>query len=112
MAKRGRTPSYTPHHCTIAYKFCSLGATNEDLAEVFGVSRNTIGNWVARYTFAQRTTEFTVTVDLHADLVAVNPFDFFVEPYAATYPFALPPDLAHELGGYLDLEPLGAQMRV
>jgi uncharacterized protein (DUF2126 family)/transglutaminase-like putative cysteine protease len=69
------------------------------------------GNWVARYTFAQRTTEFTVTVDLHADLVAVNPFDFFVEPYAATYPFALPPDLAHELGGYLDLEPLGAQLR-
>ena len=69
------------------------------------------GNWVARYTFPQRTTEFTVTVDLHAELVAVNPFDFFVEPYAATYPFALPPDLAHELGGYLDLEPLGSQLR-
>ncbi|MEN3383695.1 MAG: hypothetical protein V7608_3739, partial [Hyphomicrobiales bacterium] len=69
------------------------------------------GNWVARYTFPQRTTEFAVTVDLHADLAAVNPFDFFVEPYAATYPFALPPDLAHELGGYLDLEPLGPQLR-
>ena len=49
MAKRGRTPSYTPHHCTIAYKFCLLGATNEDLADVFGVFRNTIGNWLARY---------------------------------------------------------------
>ena len=49
MAKRGRTPSYTPDYCTIAYKFCLLGATNEDLAELFEVSRNTIGNWLARY---------------------------------------------------------------
>ena len=49
MGKRGRTPSYTPAYCTVAYKFCLLGATNEDLAEVFEVSRNTIGNWLARY---------------------------------------------------------------
>ena len=49
MGKRGRTPSYTPAYCTVAYKFCLLGATNEDLAGVFGVSRNTIGNWLARY---------------------------------------------------------------
>ena len=49
MAKRGRTPSYTPDYCPIAYKFCLLGATNEDLADVFEVSRNTIGNWLARY---------------------------------------------------------------
>jgi hypothetical protein len=49
MAKRGRTPFYMPHYCTLAYKFCLLGATNEDLADVFEVSRNTIGNWLARY---------------------------------------------------------------
>jgi hypothetical protein len=49
MGKRGRTPSYTPAYCTVAYKFCLLGATNEDLAGVFGVSRNTIGNWLACY---------------------------------------------------------------
>jgi uncharacterized protein (DUF2126 family)/transglutaminase-like putative cysteine protease len=69
------------------------------------------GNWVARVTFPQKSTEFSVTVDLHADLAVINPFDFFIEPYAATYPFALPPDLAHELGGYLDVEPLGARLR-
>ena len=49
MTKRGRTPSYTPDYCPIAYKFCLLGATNEDLADVLRVSRNTIGNWLARY---------------------------------------------------------------
>ena len=49
MAKRGPAPNYKPDFCPIAYKFCLLGATNEDLADVFGVSRNTIGNWLARY---------------------------------------------------------------
>jgi len=69
------------------------------------------GNWVARYTFPERTTEFSITVDLHAELAVINPFDFFVEPYAMNYPFALPADLAHELGSYLDLEPLGPRLR-
>ena len=49
MGKRGPAPSYKPDYCPIAYKFCLLGATNEDLADVFKVSRNTIGNWLARY---------------------------------------------------------------
>ena len=49
MGKRGRAPTYKPEFCPLAYKFCLLGATNEDLADVFGVSRNTIGNWLARY---------------------------------------------------------------
>ena len=68
------------------------------------------GNWVARYTFPERTGEFSITVDLHAELTAVNPFDFFVEPYAVTYPFALPPDLAHELASYLETEPSGPRL--
>src|SRR6476660_7288792 len=44
-------------------------------------------NWVARYTFPEKTSEFAVTVDLTADLAAVNPFDFFIEPWATTFPF-------------------------
>jgi uncharacterized protein (DUF2126 family) len=69
------------------------------------------GNWVARYTFPERTHEFTVTVDLTADLAPVNPFDFFIEPWAANFPFALPEELAHELAAYLETEPAGARLQ-
>src|SRR5690349_7707953 len=69
------------------------------------------GNSVARYTFAEKTREFAVTIDLRADLAVINPFDFFIEPYATTYPYTLPGDLAADLGGYLDLAPLGLRMR-
>src|SRR3954447_4043233 len=68
------------------------------------------GNWVARCTFPDMTREFSVTIDLQAALAPVNPFDFFVEPYATTYPFALPSDLAHELTGYCDPEPAGTRL--
>ena len=69
------------------------------------------GNWIARYTFPEKTREFAVTVDLTAELAAVNPFDFFIEPYAASFPFALPDDLAHELAAYLETEPAGARLQ-
>ena len=69
------------------------------------------GNWVARCTFPERTAEFSITVDLHAELAPFNPFDFFIEPYAVSYPFTLPGELAHELGSYLDLEPPDARLR-
>ena len=49
MAKRGPVPNYKPDFCPIAYKFCLLGATNEDLADLFEVSLATIGNWLAKY---------------------------------------------------------------
>ena len=40
MAKLGRPPHYKPDYCAIAYKFCLLGATNEDLADLFKVRRS------------------------------------------------------------------------
>lgn len=68
------------------------------------------GNWIARYVFNEPTTEFTVAVDLLADIAVVNPFDFFVEPYAENVPFDFPDELRRELSPYLEPEPCGARL--
>ncbi|OYY36307.1 MAG: hypothetical protein B7Y07_05565, partial [Halothiobacillus sp. 24-54-40] len=40
------------------------------------------GNFVARLTFQEPAVAFEVTVDLVVDMTVINPFDFFVEPWA------------------------------
>src|SRR5262249_30822409 len=68
------------------------------------------GNWLARFVFPEKTREFTITVDLIADMAMINPFDFFVEPFAETFRFAYPAEFAEELAPYLDAEPAGPRL--
>src|ERR1700761_3537860 len=69
------------------------------------------GNWLARYVFPEKTAEFSITVDLLADMEVINPFDFFIEPYAEKWPFKFPPDLLHEdLATFIEPEPAGPRL--
>ncbi len=65
------------------------------------------GNFMARVVFPERVSHFDVTVDLVADMATVNPFDFFLEPEAETWPFSYDPVLDQELAPFRRLDPPG-----
>ena len=62
-------------------------------------------NYLARLVFPEKITEFKVTVDLVAEMAVYNPFDFFLEPGAETFPFTYEEALRQELAPYLLPEP-------
>lgn len=69
--------------------------------------RDLYGNLVARVVFPEKTEQFEVQVDLTAELPAINPFDYFLEPAAEEYPFEYPADLAKDLEPYRVLDGKG-----
>ncbi len=68
------------------------------------------GNWLARVVFPEPSEHLEIVVDLTADLTVINPFDFFVEPYAEHYPFAYSGVLAKELIPFLETAPTGPRL--
>ncbi len=62
------------------------------------------GNFIGRYVFPEKTKKLIVDVNLVADLVTVNPFDFFVEEYAEYYPFKYEEQLNKELAPYFEIK--------
>ena len=58
-------------------------------------------NFQARLVFPEPTDEFTVEVALTAEMVSINPFDFFLEPHASQFPFQYDRETANELCAYL-----------
>ncbi len=64
-------------------------------------------NYLARVLFPTKTTEFSVEVNLVADLTPLNPFAFFLEPGIDRYPFTYPPELAKDLEPFRSAAPAG-----
>ncbi len=64
------------------------------------------GNWLARYVFPEPVTELKIEVALTADMTVYNPFDFFTEDYAETWPFDYADDLTEDLSIYRKADPI------
>lgn len=63
--------------------------------------RDPFENHLARLDFPDPTDAVTLEIDLIAELEPVNPFEFLVEPFAASHPFDYPEQLRKELAPYL-----------
>ncbi|MCC5830728.1 MAG: transglutaminase family protein [Phycisphaeraceae bacterium] len=65
-------------------------------------------NFLARLVFPRPMRRFSVTVDLVADMTVINPFDFFIEPEAESFPFQYDPWLGREIAPFLVCHDHGA----
>lgn len=68
------------------------------------------GNYLARCVFLEKATELQVEVDLVAELSAINPFDFFMEPDVEELPFQYESQTLDDLKLYLALPPAGPRL--
>lgn len=95
-------------HCRTPILSYSL--TLEPKVHFLNWQQDPFGNFLGRVVMPEPTTVFSVTVDLVADMAVINPFDFFVEESAQTWPFAYDPLLAKELSPYLSPDPVGPML--
>jgi uncharacterized protein (DUF2126 family)/transglutaminase-like putative cysteine protease len=67
-------------------------------------------NFLARVVFPERIRQFSVTVDLVAEMTVINPFDFFLEPSAEKLPFSYEAWLGRELAPFREVPPAGPRL--
>jgi uncharacterized protein (DUF2126 family)/transglutaminase-like putative cysteine protease len=65
------------------------------------------GNYLARIVYPEPVHAMSFEVDVVAEMVVINPFDFFVENYAEKYPFQYDAQSRRELAPYLEIRERG-----
>lgn len=104
--KYDRLISLSPHiarlrpapHCRTPILSYSMKVTPEN--HFLNWQQDPFSNYMARLVFNDRTDIFEVEVDLVAEMIIINPFDFFLAPRAKKFPFTYSKGLAEELIPY------------
>lgn len=98
-----RLISLSPHilrlrpavHCRTPIQSYSLRIEPEN--HFINWQQDPFGNMLARVIFPEKCKKFSFEVEVIADLVVINPFDFFHEEYATQFPFKYDAQLIKEL---------------
>lgn len=112
-----RPVSLSPHvvrlrpapHCRIPIHSYSLKIAPQE--HFVNWQQDPFGNYLARLVFPHKCRQLSVQVDLVAEIIAINPFDFFVEDDARDFPFEYDRQLASELAPYLEVKEEGPRLR-
>ena len=115
--KYDRPISLSPHivrlrpapHSRTPIEAYSLKVTPEN--HFINWQQDPYGNYQARIVFPEKVTEFGIDVEILADLITLNPFDFFVDEYAEQFPFKYKKDLKKELEPYLEITETGKSIK-
>ncbi|MFI5042183.1 MAG: transglutaminase family protein, partial [Acidimicrobiales bacterium] len=112
-----RLVSLAPHvvrlrpapHCRTPILAYSLQVTPDE--HFVNWQQDPFGNYLARFVFPSKTSELTVTVGVVADMTVINPFDFFIDDEARSYPLRYDEGLALDLAPYLVADEDGPLLR-
>jgi len=111
-----RPVTLTPHlvrlrpapHCRTPIVAYSLKVSPE--VHFLNWQQDAYSNYLGRLVFPKPATLLSIEVDLIAEMTVINPFDFFLEESAETYPFQYDPVASKELIPYLETEPASPRL--
>ncbi len=96
-------------HCRTAINSYSLKIEPEN--HFINWQQDPFGNYLARIVFNEKAKKFSVDVDLVAEMTVVNPFDFFLEEDAETFPFKYEKQILNDLAPYLEITENGKRLK-
>ena len=82
-------------HTRTAIRAYSLHVTPAD--HFVNWQQDPYNNYLARLVFPDRARHLGIEVEVIADMVAINPFDFFLDVRATNFPFTYDAELADDL---------------
>src|SRR5579871_994671 len=95
-------------HCRTPVHAYSLNITPK--THFINWQQDPFGNYLARLVLPESTRELSIEVDLVAEMTVINPFDFFLEETADTYPFQYDSQHTKELLPYLEVREHGEHL--
>jgi len=96
-------------HCRTPIRSYSLRIEPEE--HFINWQQDPFGNYLARLVFPEKARTLSVEVDVIAEMITINPFDFFVDEYAYKYPFGYDHQLTRELSPYLEIKEDGERLK-